>query len=91
MSGNLSANISNLLLAATLDGAGISLQPAYSVHPHLASGALVPCSPRGSPSASASMPFMAPANRCPLLRSFLDFLVERMADDPLWQEAPPSL
>lgn len=42
MSGNLSANISNLLLAATLDGAGISLQPAYSVQAHLESGALVP-------------------------------------------------
>lgn len=42
VSGNLSANISNLLLEATLGGAGISMQPCYSAQPYLESGALVP-------------------------------------------------
>ncbi len=92
VSGNLSANISNLLLAATLDGAGISLQPAYSVHPHLASGALVPLLTPWQPKRLGVYTVYGTRKQMsPLLRSFLDFLVERMADDPLWQEAPPSL
>ncbi|MGL6644640.1 LysR family transcriptional regulator [Aeromonas caviae] len=92
VSGNLSANISNLLLAATLDGAGISLQPAYSVHPHLASGALVPLLTPWQPKRLGVYAVYGTRKQMsPLLRSFLDFLVERMADDPLWQEAPPSL
>lgn len=86
VSGNLSANISNLLLAATLDGAGISLQPAYSVQAHLESGALVPLLTQWQPKQLGVYAVYGTRKQMsPLLRSFLDFLIARMADDPLWQ------
>lgn len=87
VSGNLSANISNLLLSATLDGAGISLQPRYSVQAHLESGALVPLLSQWQPKRLGVYAVYGTRKQMsPLLRSFLDFLVARMADDPLWQE-----
>ncbi|MCO4203003.1 LysR family transcriptional regulator [Aeromonas taiwanensis] len=87
VSGNLSANISNLLLSATLDGAGISLQPRYSVQSHLESGALVPLLSQWQPKRLGVYAVYGTRKQMsPLLRSFLDFLVARMADDPLWQE-----
>ncbi|MNG85345.1 HTH-type transcriptional regulator DmlR [compost metagenome] len=86
VSGNLSANISNLLLAATLDGAGISLQPSYSVQAQLASGALVPLLTQWQPKRLGVYAVYGTRKQMsPLLRSFLDFLIARMADDPLWQ------
>jgi DNA-binding transcriptional LysR family regulator len=86
VSGNLSANISNLLLKATLDGAGISLQPRYSVQAELASGALVPLLTQWQPKRLGVYAVYGTRKQMsPLLRSFLDFLIERMAEDPLWQ------
>lgn len=86
VSGNLSANISNLLLQATLDGAGISLQPSYSVQAHLASGALVSLLDDWQPKRLGVHAIYGTRKQMsPLLRSFLDLLVERMARDPLWQ------
>lgn len=86
VSGNLSANISNLLLQATLDGAGISLQPRYSVQAHLASGALVSLLDDWQPKRLGVHAIYGTRKQMsPLLRSFLDLLVERMAGDPLWR------
>ncbi|WP_349919044.1 LysR family transcriptional regulator [Aeromonas veronii] len=86
VSGNLSANISNLLLQATLEGAGISLQPHYSVQTALASGALVPLLTQWQPKRLGVYGIYGTRKQMsPLLRSFLDFLIERMAQDPLWQ------
>lgn len=86
VSGNLSANISNLLLKATLDGAGISLQPRYSVQAELESGALVPLLTQWQPKRLGVYAVYGTRKQMsPLLRSFLDFLIARMADDPLWQ------
>lgn len=86
VSGNLSANISTLLLAATLDGAGISLQPRYSVQTQLESGTLVPLLTQWQPKRLGVYAVYGTRKQMsPLLRSFLDFLIARMADDPLWQ------
>jgi len=86
VSGNLSANISNLLLEATLGGAGISLQPRYSAQPYLERGELVPLLTQWQPKRLGVYGVYATRKQMsPLLRSFLDFLVARMADDPLWQ------
>ena len=68
VSGNLSANISNLLLAATLDGAGISLQPACRFTP-IWQAARSPAHPVAAQAPRRLCRCMAPANRCPLLRS----------------------
>lgn len=86
VSGNLSANISNLLLSATLAGAGISLQPRYSVEQHLARGELVALLPEWRPKRLGVYGVYGTRKQMsPLLRSFLDFLVARMAEDPLWR------
>ena len=87
VSGNLSANISNLLLEATLGGAGISLQPLYSAQPYLERGELVPLLTDWQPKRLGIYGVYATRKQMsPLLRSFLDFLVERMAVDPMWRE-----
>lgn len=89
VSGNLSANISNLLLKATLEGAGISLQPRYSVQEELESGALVPLLTEWQPKRLGVYAVYGTRKQMsPLLRSFLDFLIECMAGDPLWQAEP---
>ncbi|MCS3455023.1 LysR family transcriptional regulator [Aeromonas rivuli] len=86
VSGNLSANISNLLLAATLAGTGISLQPHYSVKTHLERGELVALLPDWQPKQMGVYGVYGTRKQMsPLLRSFLDFMVARMAADPLWR------
>lgn len=87
VSGNLSANISNLLLEATLGGAGISLQPRYSAQPYLERGELVPLLTQWQPKRLGVYGVYATRKQMsPLLRSFLDFLLARMAANPLWRE-----
>lgn len=87
VSGNLSANISNLLLEATLGGAGISLQPRYSAQPYLERGELVPLLTQWQPKRLGVYGVYATRKQMsPLLRSFLDFLLARMAADLLWRE-----
>lgn len=87
VSGNLSANISNLLLEATLEGAGISLQPRYSAQPYLERGELEPLLTDWQPKRLGVYGVYATRKQMsPLLRSFLDFLLARMAADPIWQE-----
>ncbi|MGN5290962.1 LysR family transcriptional regulator [Aeromonas sp. 11P] len=87
VSGNLSANISNLLLEATLEGVGISLQPRYSAQPYLERGELVPLLTDWQPKRLGVYGVYATRKQMsPLLRSFLDFLLARMAADPIWQE-----
>ncbi|MGH1388655.1 MAG: LysR family transcriptional regulator [Aeromonas jandaei] len=87
VSGNLSANISNLLLEATLGGAGISLQPRYSAQPYLERGELAPLLTQWQPKRLGVYGVYATRKQMsPLLRSFLDFLLARMAADPLWRE-----
>ncbi|MGU5685421.1 LysR family transcriptional regulator [Aeromonas allosaccharophila] len=90
VSGNLSANISNLLLEATLGGAGISLQPLYSAQPYLERGELVPLLTNWQPKRLGIYGVYATRKQMsPLLRSFLDFLLARMAAAPVWQEVSP--
>lgn len=86
VSGNLSVNISNLLLKSTLLGGGISLQPLCSVAQHIERGELVPLLTGHEPCQLGVFGVYATRKQMsPLLRSFLDFLVEKMAVDPLWQ------
>lgn len=87
VSGNLSVSISNLLLNSTLLGGGISLQPAYSVAEPIARGELVPLLTGYQPRQMGIYAvYTTRKQMTPLLRSFLDFLVERMAVDPLYAE-----
>ncbi|MBM3116146.1 LysR family transcriptional regulator [Jeongeupia naejangsanensis] len=86
VSSRFSANESNVLRAAAIAGAGISMQPRYAVAPQLASGKLVAVlqgfEPRrlGIHAVFASRRQMSPA-----LRALLDFLIDWFANDPQWQ------
>ncbi|BCU56632.1 LysR family transcriptional regulator [Enterobacter kobei] len=86
VSGNLSANESVVLLAATLQDAGISLQPYYSVAPLLEKGELIELLPDYTPQAMGIYGIYLSRKQMPLtLRSMLDFLVEWFATDTRWQ------
>lgn len=86
VSGKLSANESMVLLEATLAGAGISLQPVYSVDEHLREGKLVRLLPDYRPQALGIHALYGSRRQMlPALRLLLDFLAERLAREPLWQ------
>lgn len=90
VSGNISANEVTAITQAALAGAGIALQPTYMVAPHLRSGALVPLltdyrvPDKGIFGVYSSRQFVPP-----ILRSLIDFLVERFGDEPAWDRATP--
>ncbi|WP_200916786.1 LysR family transcriptional regulator [Jeongeupia sp. HS-3] len=87
VSSNLSANESNVLLSAAIEGAGITMQPAYAVAPMLASGQLLPVLPDYRPQDLGIYGvFTSRRQMPPALRTLLDFLVEWFAADPQWQE-----
>ncbi|WP_338858626.1 LysR family transcriptional regulator [Serratia marcescens] len=86
VSGNLSANESVVLMAGTVQGAGISMQPYYSAAPLLASGELVELLPDYRPQSMGIYGIYTSRRQMPAtLRTMLDFLVEWFAIDPQWQ------
>lgn len=86
--GNLSANDSMTLLSATLDGAGISLQPRYAVGPYLDSGALVELLPGLEPRPlGIHAVYTSKSRQSLLMRAFLDDLVRAFEASEL---APPA-
>ncbi|MBH9349989.1 LysR family transcriptional regulator [Pseudomonas aeruginosa] len=88
--GSLSANESTVLLEAAAAGAGISQQPLYSAAPLIRSGRLVALLPEWSPQVLGIHAVYASRRQMPpARRARLDFLVERMAADPHWDEAGP--
>ncbi|MEH0875108.1 LysR family transcriptional regulator [Pectobacterium cacticida] len=86
VSGNLSGNESLVLLAGALEGAGITLQPRYSVVPYLANGQLVALLPEYRPQAMGIYGIYTSRRQMPAaLRALLDFLVDWFAHDPRWR------
>jgi DNA-binding transcriptional LysR family regulator len=91
VSGNLSANDSLVLLAATCAGAGIALQPRYSAAPLIRAGELVELLPDFMPQAMGIHGIYASRQQMPaVLRAMLDFLVDWFAQRPQWQETAGS-
>ncbi len=88
VSGRLSANESQVLLVATVAGAGIALQPRYSAAPLIASGQLVELLPAYQPQDMGIYGiYTSRQHMSPLLRTMLDFLVDWFAGDPEWLAA----
>lgn len=86
VSGNLSANESVVLLAGTLQGAGVSLQPYYSAAPLLEKGELVELLPGYQPQAMGIYGIYTTRKQMPAtLRAMLDYLVEWFATDEQWR------
>lgn len=87
VSGNLSGNDSQVLLAATGADAGIAMQPRYSAAPLIAAGALVELLPGFTPQMMGIYGIYASRQHMPaVLRAMLDFLVAWFAERPDWQE-----
>lgn len=83
--GTISANESTVLLEATLAGAGISLQPLYSVASLLRSGQLLALLPGYEVEALGIHALYGSRRQMlPALRALVDFLVERLAAEPHW-------
>jgi len=86
VSGNLSANESVVLMAGTVQGAGISMQPYYSAAPLLASGELIELMPDYQPQSMGIYGIYTSRRQMPAtLRTMLDFLVEWFVNDADWR------
>lgn len=92
VSGNLRTNSIEGMRAAALAGLGICLMPAMSIGPDVAAGRLVRLLPEFH-TTEAIIQAVYPASRHLSLkvRTFLDFLVERMACEEKAPAVPPML
>ncbi|MFL9583202.1 LysR family transcriptional regulator [Stenotrophomonas sp. AB1(2024)] len=80
--GNISANEASLLLEAVRAGAGIAMLPTYQIAPLLRSGELVEVLPEYQVEEMGIHAVYASRRQLPaLMRSFLDFLVERFSGE----------
>lgn len=78
--GNISANEASLLLEAVRAGAGIAMLPMYQIAPLLRSGELVAVLPDYTVETLGLHAVYASRRQLPtIMRSFLDFLVERFS------------
>lgn len=83
--GNISANVSEVLLTSTLLGNGISLQPLAVARSLLNSGKLVELLPEWKPKTlGVHLVYATRKQVTPLLRAFIDFLSEHMQNSPDW-------
>lgn len=89
VSGNLSANESQVLLAAAMEGAGITMQPVYAARGPIAQGRLVALLPEAVPQALGVYGLYGSRRQMPAsLRALLDLLVERFSDPGYWPFSP---
>ena len=81
----MSANNTQMLLAATLAGAGITYGPTFVFGEHLRRGELVELLPRYRAADLAIQAVYPSALRIPLkVRRFVDYLAEAFGDEPPW-------
>ena len=84
--GNMSSNDTAVLLEAALAGGGICMQPMYAAAPLLESGQLIRLLPDWQPQALGIHALYASRRQMlPALRTLLDFIAQRLADDTRWQ------
>lgn len=90
--GNLSANESNVLLAAVLEGAGIALQPLYAVASLIAQGRLVALLPDYVPQAMGVHGIYASRRQMSTaLRTLIDFLAAWFKVPANWSAGLPAV
>ncbi|SLM62989.1 MULTISPECIES: LysR family transcriptional regulator [Dickeya] len=86
VSGNFSANDSLMLLEAALNGAGISLQPVYSVSDLIASKRLIALFPEAEPQELGIFAVYHSREHMPLaLRALVDFLAQWFVHNLEWK------
>ncbi|MDC9597640.1 LysR family transcriptional regulator [Xenorhabdus anantnagensis] len=87
VSGTLSANESTVLMEATLQGAGVAMQPYYSVSSYLMSGQLIELLPDYQPQSMGIYGIYASRQNMPAtLRALLDFLASWFSKSTHWQQ-----
>ena len=87
VSGNISANEVSVLLQAALEGAGVAMLPTYYAAEYVAQGRLKVILPQAKPQELGIYGVYASRRQMPLiLRSMLDFLVERLGPAP-WDQS----
>jgi DNA-binding transcriptional LysR family regulator len=87
VSGAISANDANVILQATLAGAGIAHQPTFSAAPYLESGELVQLLADYHSDELGIYGLYTSRRHMPIiLRSLLDFLAERFGNEPSWDK-----
>ena len=85
MSGSLVANNGDALLAASLAGAGVTIQPTFIVGDALRDGRLVRLLPDWHlDGLSAYAVYPSARNLSPKVRGFVDYLVGRFGNPPPW-------
>ncbi|WP_230833845.1 LysR substrate-binding domain-containing protein, partial [Vibrio campbellii] len=83
--GNISANTPEVLLAAALNGNGISLQPFPTVKDLLTEGKLVQLLPEWHPKTlGVHAIYVTRKQVTPLLRAFIDHLSTSMSESKRW-------
>ncbi|MBB1625549.1 LysR family transcriptional regulator [Achromobacter sp. UMC71] len=83
VSGNISANEVSVLSQAALEGAGIAMLPTYYAAEYVADGRLKAILPQAKPQELGLYGVYVSRRQMPLiLRSMLDFLVERLGSAP---------
>jgi DNA-binding transcriptional LysR family regulator len=83
--GNVSANEVTVLREAAVAGAGIAMQPAYSVQSSIRDGKLVALLSDHQPEDMTVYAVYASRKHMPaILRTLIDFLAERFSSDPMW-------
>lgn len=89
--GRLRANNAEVTLAALLAGAGLALSPDFIVGPALADGRLVPLlTEYENPFGAIYAVWPHNRNLAAKVRAVVDFLVERFAEEPIWERRSGS-
>lgn len=86
----MSANNTQMLVAAALAGSGVAYGPTFVFGEQIARGKLVALLPEYHASELAIQAVYPGARHMPLkVRQFLDYLVDAFGDDPPWDRAAP--
>lgn len=87
--GRLRANSAEVSLAALRAGAGLALSPDFIVGPDIAAGRLVPLlTEYENPFGAIYAVWPHNRNLAPKVRAVVDFLVDRFAAEPIWEQRP---
>lgn len=91
VSGNLRANVAEGLLDAVVAGVGVAALPSFAVSEPVVAGRLVQLLPDYELPESTLYAVFLPDRRLPeRLRNFVQFLAERFAAEPYWDQALPK-
>lgn len=92
VTGNLRANVAEGLVDAALAGVGVAILPSFAASEHIVAGRLVQLFPDHALSESTLYAVFLPDRRLPeRIRNFVQFLAERFAGEPAWDQPLPKL